>query len=895
MALEKPLILIVDDETLNIDVLVDLLKEEYRSLAAKEGERALKLARSETRPDLILLDIMMPGMDGFDVCRRLKADPATREIPVIFVTANRTVESEATGLELGAVDFIAKPVSPPLLLARVRMHLAFADQSRYLETQVRERTAELQRTQTALREAMENLLTIQVTPGVTWLQIPEAGLFILCGCPGEVVKHLMRRGLIRSASRDGVEFETGPNVVLLSDLLVQNGGFANLAEFPVLQMLYRQGMMLPGHPNNTGAKPMLMGVREQVRAQMEYIYRGNYGLVSKEEIMACGVDGETADLMMRIKLKFAFGAIRPPEEFVDALELDETPVEIKNGATVQRIGFNRYRFSYRGRSADVDMNLPPDVTYESPYTLGSHHIRQHYFAILHTGEGDGWDVRRPSMGSVVMFQGRIYLIDAGPAALHSLTALGIDINEVEGVFQTHAHDDHFAGLPALIHSDRRLKYYATPLVCASAAKKFAALMSLDEEKFGQFFDLVDLQENVWNDCDGLEVRPLFSPHPVETTVLLFRAMDGEGYKTYAHLADLSSFKVLDEMTGTGEEEAPAAFMETVRNNYLLPADLKKLDVGGGLIHGAAEDFREDRSGRLILAHIDRKLNPQEMEIGSESSFGALDVLIPGNQDYLRQRAFRFLQTLFPDVSQDQIQMLINSEIEEFNAGTIIRRPGEPSDHVDMILSGTVAYLEAEAEVRNHLSFGSLIGARGFLRDMKVSEGAYRAVSHCSVIRFRLPLLEVFLESNHLLDHLRSVVGRVWFLRKTWLFGEQASFFRLADIAEKMTLVAMGADTDIDRGEGAVLWLLAKGRVLMLDADGAVRETIRAGGFFGEETFLSTQKAPWRFRTDGAVELYRLKLEALLEIPIVHWKMLEMRERRVRLFSERRHGKRETPD
>jgi len=110
---------------------------------------------------------------------------------------------------------------------------------------------------------------------------------------------------------DGVPCETGPNAILLSDISLQNGEFANLAEFPVLQMLYRQGLFLPGHPNNTGRKPMLIGSADQVGAQMRYIYRGNYGLVSREEIMQAGIPEEQAGEMMRLKLKFAFGRIRP--------------------------------------------------------------------------------------------------------------------------------------------------------------------------------------------------------------------------------------------------------------------------------------------------------------------------------------------------------------------------------------------------------------------------------------------------------------------------------------------------------------------------------------------------------------------------------------------------------
>ncbi|MBF0585168.1 MAG: MBL fold metallo-hydrolase, partial [Magnetococcales bacterium] len=325
---------------------------------------------------------------------------------------------------------------------------------------------------------MGNLQSVQISTGVFWLQIPEAHLSILCGCPSDIVKILMRKGLITHTVKQGVRFETGPNVVLLSDLSVQNGGFSNMAEFPVLQMLYRQGMLLPGHPNNTGLKPMLIGSTDQLQAQLGYIHRGNYGLLSKEEICSTGVDEETAEYMMRIKMKFSFGQIREPAQFLDTLAIDDQPREIRHGVTVQRMEFNRFRFAFRDQSADIDLNLPPNTTYQSPYPLGHHRVRRHYFAVLHAGSGDGWDSERPCMGSVVMFQGRIYLVDAVPGVMNTLNALGIDISELAGIFQTHAHDDHFAGLPELIRTDRRLPFFATALVRLAVTKKFAALMSV---------------------------------------------------------------------------------------------------------------------------------------------------------------------------------------------------------------------------------------------------------------------------------------------------------------------------------------------------------------------------------------------------------------------------------
>jgi adenylate cyclase len=133
---ERPTVLVVDDTPANVQLLGDLLGAEYRTKAATSGERALRIAQSESPPDLILLDVMMPGMSGHDVCRQLKADPRTAGIPVIFITAMNEVEDETRGLALGAVDYISKPISAPIVMARVHTHLTLARQRRELQSAV---------------------------------------------------------------------------------------------------------------------------------------------------------------------------------------------------------------------------------------------------------------------------------------------------------------------------------------------------------------------------------------------------------------------------------------------------------------------------------------------------------------------------------------------------------------------------------------------------------------------------------------------------------------------------------------------------------------------------------------------------------------------------------------
>lgn len=130
---ETQTVLIVDDEPTNVQALAGLLKDEFRIIVANNGEKALSLAGGEHQPDLILLDIQMPDLDGYEVCRRLKEDPRTSEIPIIFVTARDAASDEEKGFLLGAVDYISRPFYPAIVRARVRTHLNLKRKTDLLE------------------------------------------------------------------------------------------------------------------------------------------------------------------------------------------------------------------------------------------------------------------------------------------------------------------------------------------------------------------------------------------------------------------------------------------------------------------------------------------------------------------------------------------------------------------------------------------------------------------------------------------------------------------------------------------------------------------------------------------------------------------------------------------
>jgi putative two-component system response regulator len=161
---EKKSVLVVDDSPDNLTLMSQLLKDIYQVKVANGGERALRIARAEHPPDLILLDIMMPVMSGYDVCRELKADPATADIPVIFLTAMTAAEDEKKGFDLGAVDYITKPISPPVVLARVKAHLLIKatadflkDKAAFLEGEVEKRTRMIVAVQDVTTQALASL------------------------------------------------------------------------------------------------------------------------------------------------------------------------------------------------------------------------------------------------------------------------------------------------------------------------------------------------------------------------------------------------------------------------------------------------------------------------------------------------------------------------------------------------------------------------------------------------------------------------------------------------------------------------------------------------------------------------------------------------------------------
>jgi len=729
---------------------------------------------------------------------------------------------------------------------------------------------------------------IRVSSGIYWVEIPEANLYIMCGCPADSIKHLINKGLVMSEGVDsGFFHETGPNAILLSDIPIQKEVFSNMSEFPVLQMLYRQGMFIPNHPNNTGIKPMLIGNKKEIEAQSNYIYRGNYGLISLNEIMSAGIDRTEAEEMMRIKLKFAFGKMRDTNEFIETKIVEDDPVEIRNGVYIKRLALNHFEISYQDEKVEVDLNLASEEEYESPYTLRYHKITREYFSVVHTGEGNGWDVNRPCMGSIITFQGKIYLVDAGPNITHILESLGISINEIEGIFQTHSHDDHFGGLVALMRTDHRIKYYSTRLVRTSVVKKLAALTSINESEFDKYYEFHDLDVNLWNNIDGLEVKLIYSPHPVETNIVFFRTLWVDGYKTYAHLADITSFNVLKNMVTDSDEEngISTEYYERIKDIYLTPVLLKKIDVGGGMIHGSAEDFLEDRSQKILLSHNEKSLTSKQKEIGESTFFGIVDNLIPSQRDYTKSFAHNYLKEYFKSVPSYDLNMLLNCPVVSFNPSSILMKRGEKNENIFIVLSGIIEYINHDLGLSNKLTVGTIVGEVSAMKDLEAN-WTYRAVSYVKVIKVPRDFYMEFLKRNNIFYSIKDIAYIRDFLQNTSLFGERVSSLQHNQIAHSIERKVFKAHTFIPVTEDSCAFLLFDGEITIKSGEKVI-EHLKSGDFFGEDQIILKSSRIFKYMVRKDAIVFVVPSALIEEIPIIQCKLLETYQRRVGL-SEMSH-------
>jgi len=719
-----------------------------------------------------------------------------------------------------------------------------------------------------------------IAPGIYWINVPQADIRLLCGSPMDAIKHLKQRGLVRSAEKKGILYETGPNAILLSDLPMQGGNFCNLSEFPILHMIYKQGLSIKGHPNYSEYKPLIIGSNEQVKAQKEYIFMGNMGLSDQKKLKSAGLPKDKLEDLWRLKMLFNHGVIPDTDDILDSLVIGTKTEEIRNGLYIKRLKENYFEIRYGDETLHVDLNLKEDEKYSSPFNLNFHKIKREYFSVIHSGEGNGWDHERPCMGSVLTYMGKFFLIDTGPNITDVLTSLGICLNQIEGIFHTHAHDDHFAGLTSLMQSSHKIKYFAAKCVRLTVQKKMAALLGREEDIFNQIFDVHDLEIEQWNNLEGLEVIPMLSPHPLETTIFYFRTMSSQGYKTYGHLADIITESTLKSFT-KAEQPISMNFYKDVWDHYLLEADIKKIDTGLGFVHGRAEDFKKDPSKRILLSHKDTPLTPEEKEIGSNATFGQQDVLIPAldNFDvyYGRQQLIHF----FPDAPMEDIQLLMNNPLVNFSPGTIILKSGTIPKSVFLITSGFTEYIYTEEGICTPFTAGSLIGEIPAILKAPL-KGTYRAACYLKALEIPASLYGWFIRKNKFYDDIKKLNKRRSYIYQNPILGAHLSYTLQSHIARSMELSSWEkGQIEEFNGKGDHLYIIKSGKVkLELDKHSV---ELKAGEALGLVNFLKLLKkkdlVPCKATALSKCELYSIPVKVIKDSPHLQWTLLDIYESR----------------
>jgi hemerythrin len=326
------------------------------------------------------------------------------------------------------------------------------------------------------------------------------------------------------------------------------------------------------------------------------------------------------------------------------------------------------------------------------------------------------------------------------------------------------------------------------------------------------------------------------------------------------------------------------FFERVREDYLTRSDLKKIDVGGGFVHGNTEDFRNDPSGKIILAHTSDALIDRQKEIGSGAPFGMIDLLIPSYQSYPRQYAFRFLDSYFPSAPRHQLRILLNNPLDTFNPDSIILKRGTVYPDIYLLLTGNVEQIDSESGIHNLLSAGALLGEMSGMSGTPATE-TFRAGSFVQALRLPARLYLEFIKRNRLYDDIVRLQENRRFLQKTRLFGDAISYPIQNRIAQEMNRCRFPEGYLFSAKSRPEIFLLERGEV-KLYRGGEALETLGPGDFFMEEALLHETPDIFSYRALSAAEAYRIPGSLLLDIPVVRWKLFETMKKRLGLLADK---------
>ena len=318
----------------------------------------------------------------------------------------------------------------------------------------------------------------------------------------------------------------------------------------------------------------------------------------------------------------------------------------------------------------------------------------------------------------------------------------------------------------------------------------------------------------------------------------------------------------------------------VKASYLEPADLKKIDIGGGMIHGRAADFVGDTSSRLLLAHTSRELLDAERRIGSGAPFGTVDVMIPGQQNFLLRDASEFLKGYFPSVPMERLHMLLNNSIVTFNPETIVIPAGRKPPEIYLLLAGKVQMLTPDPDNSHYLFSGSMLAEAAAIQD-RPSDETYRSVGFVQALRLPSDLYRNFIERFYSSTELIEVRKTEEKLRQTYLFSDAVTSLTLFTLAKHCRISRLDAGQHFVADPEQV-HLVGKGRLSIGENEDHV--VLGRGEFWGYDGLFepaahgsATAAQPPVLHALSALdgsEIYSLPSRLVARIPVVRWKLFE---------------------
>ncbi len=399
-------------------------------------------------------------------------------------------------------------------------------------------------------------------------------------------------------------------------------------------------------------------------------------------------------------------------------------------------------------------------------------------------------------------------------------------------------------------------------------------MNMPEESFHYVFDHVDLTMGEWNDIQGMKVKPVYSPHPVETNIFFFKVTLGEKSKIYAHLSDTVGLDVYEKMIGECQSGLlTTEDLQSMRDQYLMPVDLKKVDVGGGNIHGNFRDYEKDASEKIIYAHTDE----HNLWPASVNNFGSSDILLRNEAfDFYKQRALHFLQYYFPTDKTQYLDQLWNEEVKFFQPGErIVLKDGGDSNFY-LTLSGVAC---GGDDRQNEVPAGTFIGySDKYFRG--VQQDFYKAVSFVSAMSISESVMGAFLQRYSSEFAVAKHFEYLDFLSKNPLFMgtvSRAVLNRICSSVERVVL-KMNHSTSITEIED--LYIIHSGEAI-LNIDGMEMLRLKKNDHFGAAEILQRPPTPRQYeiliQKDALV--FKIPHELIRSIPSVLWKVLEVNEKR----------------